>query len=82
MTGIEIMMLVVGVLFITSVYIGYINALEMSVFIEVNTFTTSYYNIGISYEYKDFDSLYRIDQLTIGLFFFNINFCFLKDIDA
>lgn len=82
MSGFELLMCLCLVLVVASVYIGCLKVKDISVFIEVNTFTSPYYVLGVSYEYREVDDKLRIDQLTIGMVFINLNICFLKDIDA
>jgi hypothetical protein len=79
MSGIVILVSILLGLLVTSVCIGIINAREVNVYVDANT---SYYNIGISHKTKKMDSFSRIDQLTIGLGFININVWFIKDIEA
>ena len=82
MSGIEVVLVLALCLSLSSLIVGIYNVLEISVFVEVNTFSTYYYNFGISYEYKEYNDIHRIDQFTIGLVFINLNICFLKDIEA
>jgi hypothetical protein len=82
MSGIELLMCLCLVLLVGSLYIGMVKTKEISVFIEVNTLSSPYYNLGIFYEYKELADETRVDQLTIGLFFINLNVWFIKDIEA
>ncbi len=82
MSAFELLMCLCLVLLVGSLYIGMIKVKEIDVFIEVNTFSSPYYHLGIFYEYKELRDGSRVDQLTIGLIFININVWFIKDIEA
>lgn len=82
MTGFELMLVIGILLLVYPLYIGFVDYVDVSVYIEINTFTSSYFILGVSHEYKDYNSTHRIDQITIGMVFINLNICFMKEIDA
>jgi len=71
-----------GVLVLIGMAVGFSNSLFLRIVMEVNTFRTFYYTVGISFyegdDYIDEDSgeLYTVRILTIGLFFINFVFFF------
>lgn len=70
---------IVMMLLVFSGYLGGLKGGKKEIIVEINMFTSYYFNLGIFYNciYKD---VYRsIDQVTIGLFFINFNFVFYKE---
>lgn len=82
MSGLEGVLVLALCLSLSSLIVGIYKSIQTSVFVEMNNFSTYYYKLGISYECRKLDFIHRVDQLTIGLVFINLNICFLKDIDA
>jgi hypothetical protein len=68
------------ILLVSSVYLGNLGSGKKEILIEVNTFVSYYFNIGIFYNCIYEDAHTSIDQVTIGLFFINFNFVFYKEV--
>lgn len=73
-----------GVLLLIGFIVGFYDSLHLKIVIEVNTFRTFYYSVGLSfYEGDDYideetGEHISIKILTIGLFFINFVFLFNK----
>ena len=78
--SLEIASVIVTVLLITSVYFGQLGSSRTEFLIEVNVFTSPYYNIGMSYNCVYENEYTSVDELTIGLFFINFNVIFYKEV--
>ena len=78
--GLELVSVIIMVLLITSGYFGNLGSDRKEFFIEVNMFTSPYYNIGISFNCVYEDEFQSIEQLTIGLYFINFNLVFYKEV--
>lgn len=76
------MFVFLGVLLLIGMAVGFYDSLHLRIVIEVNTFRTFYYNVGLSfYEGDDYideqtDEQISVKILTIGLFFINFVFLF------
>lgn len=79
-SGLELASIIVMVLLIVSVYFGNLGSDRKDFFIEVNMFTSPYYNIGMSFNCVYEDEFMSIEELTIGLFFINFNLVFYKEV--
>ena len=71
-----------GVFILIALIVGFYDSLFLRIVIEINTFTTFYYNVGISFyegdEYIDEETgnTHTVKVLTIGLFLINFVFLF------
>ena len=67
-----------GVLILIGMIVGFYDSLFLRIVIEINTFTTFYYNVGISFiAYPEPDHIE--EEFTIGLFFVNFVIVFYKE---
>ena len=76
----EFVSVIVIMLLIVSVYFGQSGSDRTEFLIEVNVFTSPFYNIGIFYNCVYEDEFQSIEELTIGLFFINFNVTFYKEV--
>jgi len=74
------MVYVLVFLVISSLLIGLYKSIHLQFIIELNTLSTPYYNVGISFysEEDDEDSSIIIEKVCIGLFFINLIIIFYK----
>jgi len=74
------MVYVIVFLVISSLLIGLYKSIHLQLIIELNTLSTPYYNVGISFysEEDDEDSSIIIEKVCVGLFFINIIIIFYK----
>jgi hypothetical protein len=74
------MVYVIVFLVISSLLIGLYKSIHLQLIIELNTLSTPYYNVGISFysEEDDEDSSIVIEKVCIGLFFINLIIIFYK----
>jgi len=74
------MVYVLGVLFTISLLYGIYKSLHLQLIIEVNTLSSPYYYIGVSFhsEEDETDSTILIEKLIVGLFFINFIIVFYK----
>ena len=66
-------------LLVGSYMIGLYKSLYIEFILELNTFTTNYYQIGIFFYSEDNNNGELIEKVSIGFFFFNIVIAFHKD---
>lgn len=62
-----------------ALFYGMKNVHIVDLLIEVNTFSSPYYILGISFLQMEQEN---VEQLTIGFVFININILFVKNIEA
>ena len=74
------MVYVIVFLVISSLLIGLYKSIHLQLIIELNTLSTPYYNVGISFysEEDDEDSSIIIEKVCVGLFFINLIIIFYK----
>ena len=74
------MVYVLVFLVISSLLIGLYKSIHLQFIIELNTLSTPYYNVGISFysEEDDEDSSIIIEKVCVGLFFINLIIIFYK----
>lgn len=72
---------ILGFIVFVLICIGLYNAqgANVNLVIEINMFTTCYFNFGIFFNEIYEDAVGNIEQMTIGLVFININFFYYKD---
>jgi hypothetical protein len=73
----------IGLLIVCSVVIGWMNYIEVDFVFEIKGWSNPYFQIGVSFlEYK-VDEEHIEQELSIGLFLFNVKIIFYKErIDA
>jgi hypothetical protein len=75
--------MIVGFLIVLALVFGFINSRELTIGLELNTFNTPFYKLGIfSERYILEDGEGYEDEIVIGLFVININITFYKEFTA
>jgi hypothetical protein len=72
---------VLGFLIFLALVFGFVGSVEMTIGMELNTLNTPFYKIGIFSQRYVLEDGSVEDELVIGLFFVNIVFLFLKNVE-
>jgi hypothetical protein len=74
-------MLIIGILIVVLVIIsliyGYSDVVNIQVIIEVNDLSTPYHHLGVSF-FGEYENEQLVEQLIIGMIFFNVVIVFYK----
>jgi len=73
--------IVLGFLIFLALVFGFVGSVEMTIGMELNTLNTPFYKIGIFSQRYVLEDGSVEDELIIGLFFVNIVFLFLKNVE-
>lgn len=77
MTGLTILLILVLTLIVMATVYGFKNYIGLDFIVEINMFSSPYYQLGVSFFGDDDGPLLR-EKLSIGLIFFNLVFHFYK----
>ena len=76
-----VVLYVLGFLIFLALVFGFVGSVEMTIGMELNTLNTPFYKIGIFSQRYVLEDGSVEDELVIGLFFVNIVFLFLKNVE-
>lgn len=76
-----VVIIVLGFLIFLALVFGFVGSVEMTIGMELNTLNTPFYKIGIFSQRYVLEDGSVEDELIIGLFFVNIVFLFLKNVE-
>ncbi len=76
-----VVLYVLGFLIFLALVFGFVGSVEMTIGMELNTLNTPFYKIGIFSQRYVLEDGSVEDELIIGLFFVNIVFLFLKNVE-
>ena len=76
-----VVLYVLGFLIFLALVFGFVGSVEMTVGMGLNTLNTPFYKIGIFSQRYVLEDGSVEDELIIGLFFVNIVFLFLKNVE-
>jgi hypothetical protein len=76
-----VVIIVLGFLIFLALVFGFVGSVEMTISMELNTLNAPFYKIGIFSQRYVLEDGSVEDELIIGLFFVNIVFLFLKNVE-